>query len=134
MVAAMILIDGEEPTLAWLEGIAANLRLQAEVGETAAANHFLSGGAGALVMPAGAAILATSGDTNAAEQFIRFLLSEQAQRFFVDQTFEFPMIEGIDPHPSLPTLESLSSPSIDLSDLAGVLDLATDLIAEAGLL
>ena len=104
-VAAMILIDGEAATAEWLEGIAANhpatypknsvivsavdggevaaglvnhyylLRLQAEKGDTVAANHFLSGGAGALVMPAGAGILSTSDDPAAAERFVEFLLS-----------------------------------------------------------
>jgi len=163
-VAAMILMDGEDATRAWLEGIAANdpdtypknsvivsavndgesevglvnhyylLRLQAELGETAAANHFLSGGAGALIMPAGVGILASTDGHDAAEQFVEFLLSETAQRFFVEETFEFPMVEGIDPDPALPSLSDLGSPPLDLSDLATVLDLATDLIAEAGLL
>jgi iron(III) transport system substrate-binding protein len=163
-VAAMILIEGEDGTAGWLNGIAANdpasypknsvivaavedgeveaglvnhyylLRLQAETGETVAANHFLSGGAGALVMPAGAGILATSGNPAAAEQLVAFLLSTAAQQFFVSQTFEFPMIDGIAPDATLPALDTLSPPEIDLSDLASVLDLATDLIAEAGLL
>jgi iron(III) transport system substrate-binding protein len=65
---------------------------------------------------------------------VAFLLSAEAQQFFVSQTFEFPMIDGIAPDPALPPLESLTPPEIDLSDLASVLDLATDLIAEAGLL
>lgn len=163
-VAAMILIDGEEATARWLKGIAANhpatypknsvivaavdggevaaglvnhyylLRLQAEQGETLAANHFLSGGAGALVMPAGAGILATSDHPEDAERFVAFLLSPEAQQFFVEQTFEFPMIEGVAADPALPPVGSLTPPDLDLSDLAGVLDLATDLIAEAGLL
>jgi iron(III) transport system substrate-binding protein len=163
-VAAMILLDGEDATREWLEGIAANdpalypknsvivaavedgesdvglvnhyylLRLQAEQGQTVAANHFLDGGAGALVMPAGVGILSTSHEPEAAERFVEFLISEEAQGFFVSETFEYPMLAGIDPHPSLPSLESLSPPDLDLSGLAGVLDLATDLIAAAGLL
>ena len=44
------------------------------------------------------------------------------------------MIDGIDPDPALPPVGSLMPPDLDLSDLASVLDLATDLIAEAGLL
>ncbi|MBU1226812.1 MAG: iron ABC transporter substrate-binding protein [Actinobacteria bacterium] len=163
-VAAMILLDGEDATRAWLQGIAANqplaypknsvivaavndgeaqaglvnhyylLQLQAEQGETIAANHFLSGGAGALIMPAGAGILATTDDEAAAERFVEFLLADSAQRFFADTVFEFPMVAGIDPNRVLPALSDLSPPDLDLSDLAEVLDLATDLIAEAGLL
>ena len=164
MVAAMILLDGEEATREWLEGIAANrpvtyprnsviveavnggeaevglvnhyylLRLRAEVGNTAAAGHFLDGGAGAMMMPSGAGILATSAHPEAAARLIEFLLSAEAQQYFVEETFEYPMVAGIEPHPILPPLDDLSPPDLGLSDLAGVLDLATDLIAAAGLL
>lgn len=163
-VAAMILLDGEDATRTWLEGIAANrpltypknsvivaaideaeielglvnhyypLSRAAEVGSTHAANHFLVGGAGALVMPAGVGILEATDDVDAALTFVRFLLSEAAQRFFVTETFEYPLVAGVAQSPDLPPLESLSPPDLDLSDLAGVLDLATDLVAEAGLL
>lgn len=164
VVAAMILLDGEEATRGWLEQIAANdpglysgnsaivaavdagevdaglvnhyylLRLQAEQGETGAANHFLSGGPGALVMPAGVGILATSDAADAAEQFVEFLLSPEAQTYFAEETFEYPLVAGAAPHPELPALEDLRPPDLDLSRLADVLDTATDLVAEAGLL
>jgi iron(III) transport system substrate-binding protein len=163
-VAAMILIDGEEATREWLDGIAANepltypknsviaaaidegeievglvnhyypLSRAAELGSTAAANHFLAGGAGALVMPAGVGILEAAANNESALAFVRFLLSEKAQRFFVEQTFEYPLAAGVVQSPELPPLESLNPPDLDLSDLASALDLATDLVAEAGLL
>jgi iron(III) transport system substrate-binding protein len=164
-VAAMILIDGEDSTREWLEGMAANdagryaknsvivaavdagevatglsnhyylLRLQDEVGETNATNHFFAnGGPGALVMPAGAGILETTDNPAAAEAFVTFLLSEAAQDYFVTETFEYPMRSGIEPNAALPAIDTLNPPDIDLSELATVLDLATDLVAEAGLL
>ena len=163
-VAAKILLEGEDATLAWLEGMKANrqptypknsvivaavddgevdtglvnhyylFRLIAEEGADAvvAANHFLSGGsAGSLVMPAGAGVLESSDDASA---FVAFLLTEQAQRYFAEETFEYPLVAGVAPHPDLPPLESLNPPDLDLSLLATVLDRATDLVAEAGLL
>ena len=84
-----------------------------------------------LVMPAGVGILEAS---DAADDFVAFLLSEPAQRFFAEETFEFPLVDGIAPNPDLPALGSLNPPEIDLSLLATVLDRATDLVAEAGLL
>jgi iron(III) transport system substrate-binding protein len=111
------------------------LQLRAEVGETNAANHFFStAGPGSLVMPAGVGILATTDHRDEAERFVEFLLSPAAQEYFVTQTFEYPVIAGVAPDPSLPPLESLAQPDIDLSDLAAALDRATDLVAEAGLL
>ncbi len=164
-VAAMIVLEGEDATKDWLEGLARNdpgrypknspivaavnggeieaglvnhyylLRLQAEEGDTAAANHFLTdGGPGSLVMPAGAGILASSDHPEAAEQFIAFLLSEEAQNYFATETFEYPLVSGIAPVAGLPALDSLGAPDLDLSALAAALDLATDLVARAGLL
>jgi len=111
------------------------LGLRAEVGETNAANHFFAtAGPGSLVMPAGVGILATTDHRTEAERFVEFLLSPTAQQYFVTETFEYPVIEGVEPDPILPPLASLAQPDIDLSDLAAALDRATDLVAEAGLL
>ena len=164
-VAAKILTDGEQETLAWLEGMAANnspkypknspivaavndgqipvglvnhyylLRALAENPNQPGANHFFNvSTAGGLVMPAGAGILASSRSKDAAQQFIEFLLSDQAQEFFAQETFEYPLVPGIDADPLLPPIDTIPTPDIDLSNLASVLDTATDLVAQAGLL
>lgn len=110
-------------------------RRQDEVGDTIATNHFMTGGgAASLVMPAGAGILDSSKNPEAAAEFIEFLLGEQAQSFFADETFEYPLAAGIAANDALPPLASLNPPQVDLSELAGVLDRATDLVAAAGLL
>jgi iron(III) transport system substrate-binding protein len=111
------------------------VRLRAELGEVSAANYFFpTAGPGSLVMPAGVGILSTTDNKDEALQFVEFLLSQTAQEYFVTETFEYPLIAGIAPDSSLPPIDTLSQPDIDLSDLAGVLDRATDLVAEAGLL
>ncbi len=166
-VAAKILLDGEDATLEWLTGMAANdaptypsnsvivaavddgevdaglvnhyylFRRIAEEGNDAvvAANHFLTGGgAGSLVMPAGVGILDKPEISDAAGEFVLFLLSEDAQRYFAEETFEYPLVAGVPASSALPPLESLNTPDLSLSDLATVLDRATDLVAEAGLL
>ena len=164
-VAAMVVMEGEETTKTWLEALAANnpgkyqknspivaavnggeieaglvnhyylLRLQAEEGQTAAANRFLaSGGPGSLVMPAGAGILASSDKQDEAALFIEFLLSAPAQEYFARETFEYPLASDIPPIEGLPPLEELNAPMFDLSALAAALDIATDLVAAAGLL
>ncbi|MDX1690401.1 MAG: iron ABC transporter substrate-binding protein [Acidimicrobiia bacterium] len=163
-VAAMILTDGEDRTREWLEAMAAAgaptypknsvivaavddgevdaglvnhyylFRRIAELGDVEAANHFLAGGPGALVMPAGVGILATTDQEADAQRFVEFLLSQEAQQYFSDETFEYPLLPGVAADPALPPIETLAQPDIDLSALAGALDRATDLIAEAGLL
>jgi iron(III) transport system substrate-binding protein len=161
-VAAKILVDGEAATLAWLDGMAANnaptypsnstivaavddgaveaglvnhyylFRRIAEEGTVNAANHFFSGSAGALVMPAGVGIL--NADAEGAAAFVEFLLSAESQAYFANETFEYPLAAGVAANPDLPDLDALQTPALNLSDLAAVLDRATDLVAEAGLL
>ncbi|RMF83161.1 MAG: iron ABC transporter substrate-binding protein [Nitrospinota bacterium] len=84
-----------------------------------ARNYFLPGGGpGSLVMVAGAGILASSEQQEAARQFLRFLLSPTAQRYFATQTFEYPLAQGIPAPHGLVPLPQLNSPRIDLADLA----------------
>lgn len=111
------------------------LRLQAEGAGQRAANHFPTGGDSAsLVMPAGAGILANSDQPGSAARFVEFLLSEAAQTYFATETFEFPLVSGVEAPEGLPSIDEISTPAIDLSKLADHLERATDLVTEAGLL
>ncbi len=95
--------------------------------------YLTAGDAGSIVNVTGAGILAgAAGDADALE-FVRYLLSEAGQTYFVEQTFEYPLVPGVDAPEGLPSLESLLNPDLDLSDLD---DLATtqQLLADAGLL
>ena len=64
---------------------------------------------------------------------MRFLVSEEAQTYFVEQTFEYPLLPGVEAPEGLPALDSLVNPALDLSDLD---DLSTtqQLLAEYGLI
>jgi len=163
-VAAMLLAEGEERTLTWLRGIAANdpvifegnspivaaadagdvpaglvnhyylLRIIVEQGEATAINHFfLSGDPGAVVLPTGAGVLATSQNPEGAFELIRYLLDTESQTYFLEDVLEYPVIDGIGTPTGQVPLEDLPTPDISLSDLGAVLEDATDLIAEAGL-
>ena len=111
------------------------LRLQAEGGGKRAANHFLSAGdPGSLVMPSGVSVLTNSEQSEEAHSFVEFLLSETSQRYFAEQTYEYPLAAGVRPAASLPPIDSIPTPDIDLSDLHTALERATELVAEAGLL
>ncbi len=109
-------------------------QLKAEGGGDTADNHFLSAGdPGTLVMPSGVGIVATSDKPEAASQFVEFLLSDRSQQYFAEETYEYPLIAGVAPVAGLPPLTSLNAPDIDFSSLASVLERATQLVAEAGL-
>ncbi|MCA9860871.1 MAG: iron ABC transporter substrate-binding protein, partial [Thermomicrobiales bacterium] len=58
-----------------------------------------------------------------------YLLSEEAQTYFAESTFEYPLLAGVPTAEGLPALADLESPDIDLSslsDLEGTLTLLAD--------
>ena len=110
-------------------------RFLAEEGEGfGARNYFLPGGGpGSAVLVTGVGILKTSTNRAAAERFVDYLLSADAQRYFAEQTFEYPLIDGIPSAALLPPLDGLNTPDIDVSDL-GDLAATQDLLRKAGVL
>ena len=112
-------------------------RFLAEEGQGfAARNYFLPGGGpGSLIMVSGAGILKTAEHSQAAQQFIEFLLATEAQQYFADETYEYPVVEGIVINSGLTALAELDAQAIeinlsDLTDLAGT----AELLSEAGML
>jgi iron(III) transport system substrate-binding protein len=100
-------------------------------------NHFLSpGDPGSLVSVAGAAILDSSDQTDDAEQFVEFLLSDEGQRFYVDEAeeAEYPLVEGIEPRAGLPPLSSLQGPDVDLTSFGAEHEATIELLRETGYL
>ena len=93
---------------------------------------FPNGDIGALLISSTISTLEPASDDDRAEQLVEFLLDDEAQQFFADETFEYPLIEGIQPSDELPPLESLETPDIDLNDL-GDLETTVNMIAESGL-
>lgn len=103
-------------------------RFLEDQGESFPARNFYNskGDPGALVNVAGAALLKSSDKRGEALKFIDFLLSEEAQRFFATETYEYPLIEGVETNPLLKPLSEIETPELDLSeldDLAGTLQL-----------
>ena len=98
-------------------------------------NQYLSNGdPGGLVNVAGVGILSSSKHATSAQRFVEFLLSDQAQQYFADKTFEFALVNGITASDaSQPTLASLQAPAIDLADLAS-LEKTQELLEKVGLL
>ncbi|WP_231915988.1 extracellular solute-binding protein [Microbacterium karelineae] len=94
---------------------------------------FLPGDAGGIVNVTGAAILAPSEGDEAAIAFVEYLLSDAGQTYFVESTYEYPLVPGIDAPEGLPAIDELVNPGLDLSDLDS-LDATQELLAEAGLL
>ncbi|MFP4590176.1 MAG: extracellular solute-binding protein [Halobacteriales archaeon] len=158
-VTAMRTLEGEEATRSWLESaidagfetyademrvceaianeeIDAGLtnhyyiqRVLANRGDAPIATAFTDGDAGAMFNVAGAGVVDATDDPELAENFVRHLLSAEAQAYFATETFEYPMAPDVDPVGDLPRITELDVPNIDLaelSDLQGTIDLMRD--------
>ena len=103
-------------------------RFLAEQGDGFGARNFYTapGDVGTLINVAGAAILDASDDQEDAAALLDFLLSPEAQRYFATQTFEYPLIEGVEAHADLRSIAELQPLDLDLSrleDLEGTIAL-----------
>lgn len=90
--------------------------------------HFENGDVGNLALVTGAGVVSASPQTEAARDFVNFLLSKQAQSFAANQVNEYPVIPGADvPEYMMPVNEALSlSPDFEpgrLSELEATLDM-----------
>lgn len=105
--------------------------------DAAIANHFLTAGdPGALVSVAGAGVLESSDQSDEAERFVEFLLSEEGQRFYVEaaEEAEYPLVEGIEPKEGLPPLATLQGPDVDLTSFGAEHEATIELLRETGYL
>ena len=103
--------------------------------DAAVANHYTAGDdPGALVSVAGVGILDSTDDEDAAREFVDYLLSEEGQRFYVDEAeeAEYPLIEGVEPKEGLPPLEGIQGPDVELSQFGAELERTLELLNEVG--
>ncbi|ELZ98711.1 ABC-type iron(III) transport system,substrate-binding protein [Haloferax mucosum ATCC BAA-1512] len=163
-ITAMRVLEGEDATRQWLEGMqdlgVTEFRNEFLVSQAVAdgeigagfANHyyiqrilggrqnaplktaFTSGDAGSIFNVAGALVLDTTDDTDLANNFVRHLLSAEAQDYFARTTYEYPLVSGVDPIGALPSIEELSPPEgLDLTQLSD-LEGTVELLREVGVL
>jgi iron(III) transport system substrate-binding protein len=164
-ITAMRILEGEEATREWLNGmqelgvsqygdefqvaravadgeISAGLtnhyyiqRVLARRGTDAPlATAFTQNDAGAVFNVAGACVLDTAADATLASNFVRHLLSAEAQDYFARTTFEYPLVPEVEPIGRLPTIDELNPPDdLDLSQLSD-LEATIGLLRETGVL
>lgn len=113
-----------------------NERAKVEDPGIATENHLLAANdPGTMILVTAAAVLDTAGDrAEDAERLIEFLLSSEAQQFFAEETLEYPLATGAEPAlDTLPALDEIAAPRLDLDDLGGGLQRTRELIRESGL-
>jgi iron(III) transport system substrate-binding protein len=94
---------------------------------------FPNGDIGALLIASTVSVLGSSEHKDDAERFVEFLLSDEAQSYFSRETFEYPLVEGVDPAEVLEPLDSVGAPDFDIGDLGADLRSTSEMILESGL-
>ncbi len=154
-VTAMRISEGEDRTREWLEGMKANeakvypknvpivealgrgeislglvnhyyLDRTKEENPSLPVEHHFTNDVGSLVNVAGVGILKTADQSEAAQELINFLLSEEAQTYFAQETNEYPLVESVALGEGVKPLSEIQPPDVDLSnldDLEGTLQL-----------
>jgi iron(III) transport system substrate-binding protein len=161
-VTAMRILEGEDRTRQWLQGVVDSgieqyndefrvcqaiadgeidagftnhyyiQRVLDEDPDAPIATQFTEGDAGVVFNVAGAAVVDATDQPDLAENFLRHLLSAEAQEFFAVETFEYPMIDEVDPVGNLPPASDLDVPDLDLSQLSD-LEPTIDLMRDVGI-
>lgn len=88
------------------------------------------GAASNFVNMAGGAVLS---DRPEAGDLLDFLLSDEAQRYFSSETFEYPLIDSVDPATDLPPLTSVPTPEVDFATVSSLLEETLEKLNGSGL-
>ena len=89
---------------------------------------------GSLLIITAATMTASSTNTEEATELLAYLLSGPAQRYFSEETFEYPLAAGVPPVDILPPLKALEIGSVDFDALGGGFAETTAIIEASGIL
>ena len=99
-----------------------------------AKNHdFAPDDLGSLLIVSAAALIGGSKHSDEAAQLAAYLLKEEAQRYFSDQTYEYPLAAGVKATSVLPPIDFRTAEGIDFDRLGGDLESTRKMIRDAGL-
>lgn len=158
-VTALRVLEGDDRAKEWLKAIQANdpqvypkntpivealgreeihvgfvnnyylMRFKSDDPDFPVEHHYTKNDAGSIINVAGVGILDSVEEREVAEIFIKSLLSVQSQQYFASETFEYPLIDGVEVKGGQKPLSTINTPDIDLSDLddlKGTLDLLNE--------
>ena len=110
-------------------------RFLAEEGDSFGARNYHppAGGPGAIVMVSGVGILDASDNKENAQKFVDYLLTESSQKYFVDETYEYPLAAGIPVAEGVSPLSEINNPDLSSAALSD-LERTQSLLREASII
>jgi iron(III) transport system substrate-binding protein len=96
--------------------------------------YFPNGDLGTMLLETTVSVVKTSDQPDDAARFVRFLLSNVAQTYLANETFEYPLVAGVKPAATnLPPLDQIGLPNIDLKKLGDGYRQTKQMISDSGL-
>jgi iron(III) transport system substrate-binding protein len=100
----------------------------------AAENHFFpTADVGNVEIVSAASIMKSSKHPTEAEELVKFLLSDESQRYFTDQTLEYPVVPGVPTAAGVPPLDSIAVNRVDFDKLGADFESTIAMVRESGL-
>ena len=110
------------------------LELMAQDESLKTRNHYFpADDPGSVTLVAAASVLSTSQHPEVANEFVRFLVSDCAEAYYVNVTKEFALVPGIRPPGDEPPLDEAGGEVADLARLGAEFASTAELIEESGL-
>ena len=89
---------------------------------------------GALLIASTVSMIEGTDRTDEAARFVEFMLSREAQEYFSEETFEYPLASGVSPAADLEPLDAVDAPDVDIGGLGADLRSTARMISESDLL
>lgn len=89
---------------------------------------------GSLLIITAATVTTASEKATEGTALVSYLLSDGAQRYFTEETFEYPLADGVEPAAILPPLDALEIGTVDYDSLSGGLEETNAIIEASGIL
>jgi iron(III) transport system substrate-binding protein len=97
-------------------------------------NYFFpNGDVGSLLIVTAGSVVDTTDNTEAAERLLRFMLSEQSQQYFADETLEYPLVVGVPGPEGPPPLPELDTDRVDFDQLGAEFQATLRMIEDSGI-
>jgi len=99
-----------------------------------ALNHDLAGDdIGSLLIITAATLVETTDRPAEAHELLEYLLTEPVQRYYTQETFEYPLAAGVQPADILPPLDARGTATVNFDSLGGGLEDSLAIIEASGI-
>lgn len=96
-------------------------------------HYFPDGDLGSTLLVTATSVVEGTDRPDEAQQLVEFLLSADAQLYFSDETFEYPLAAGAVPNDALPPFDEINKTRVDMGELGGELEATREMISQSGL-